>query len=338
VLVFDLPQRGTSISPVLYYAPLPFLVWTAVRFGVIGTASALWLMTVSTIWGAVHGLGPFVGEAPHAIALEMQLFLTAAAVTVLLLAVSHEERLRMERESLEQRKQLTHLSRVAVLGALSGGIAHELNQPLTAILSNAQAAQHYIANKTDEPALLSEILQDIIIADKRAGDVINGLRALFKRADTQLESVDLNPLVREVVTFVQGDFTTRGIQLQLRLAERLPEVRGDRIQLQQVLLNLMVNAAEAMKACAPEQRILTVQTLATSARVHVNVVDRGPGFSVTPDQLFQAFYTTKAQGLGLGLSISKSIVTAHGGRLGATTRRGGGAAFLVTLPALARRA
>ena len=337
VLVFDLPQRGSSVSPVLYYAPLPFLVWTAVRFGVTGTASALWLMTVSTIWGAVHGLGPFVGEEPRAIALEMQLFLIAAAVTVLLLAVSYEERLRMERESLEQRKQLTHLSRVAVLGALSGGIAHELNQPLTAILSNAQAAQHFIANKTVEPALLSEILQDIIVADKRAGDVINGLRALFKRGEVLLESVDLNPLVREVVTFVQGDFTTRGIQLQLRLAERLPEVRGDRIQLQQLLLNLMMNAAEAMKACAPEERILTVQTLATAGRVHVNVVDRGPGFKVPPETLFQAFYTTKAQGLGLGLSISKSIVAAHGGRLGATTRRGGGAAFLVTLPALARQ-
>ncbi|HEX9395102.1 MAG TPA: ATP-binding protein, partial [Burkholderiales bacterium] len=188
-----------------------------------------------------------------------------------------------------------------------------------------------------EPALLSEILQDIIVADKRAGDVINGLRALFKRGEVLLESVDLNPLVREVVTFVQGDFTTRGIQLQLRLAERLPEVRGDRIQLQQLLLNLMMNAAEAMKACAPEERILTVQTLATAGRVHVNVVDRGPGFKVPPETLFQAFYTTKAQGLGLGLSISKSIVAAHGGRLGATTRRGGGAAFLVTLPALARQ-
>jgi C4-dicarboxylate-specific signal transduction histidine kinase len=255
-------------------------------------------------------------------------------VPLLLLAVALAERARIERES---RSQLTHLSRVAMLGELSGGIAHQLNQPLTAILSNAQAAQHFLANKNVDPVMLGEILQDIIAADKRAGDVIDGLRALFKRGETHFETLDPNRLVREVLALAQGDLATRGIEVSMRLQPNLPEVRADRVQLEQVLLNLVVNAAEAMRACPPKDRLLIVHTLATAGRVHVNVIDCGPGFKVAPEQLFEAFYTTKPQGLGLGLSISKSIVTAHGGRLRATTRRGGGAAFLVTLPAEPKR-
>ena len=331
LLVFDLPHRAAHTPPVVFYAPLPFLLWAALRFGPLGAATALPVMTVATIWGAVHGLGPFTGDTPQETVLEMQLFLIAVSVQLLLLAVALDERLRVERES---RLQLTHLSRVAMLGELSGGIAHELNQPLTAIMSNAQAAQHYLARKDTEPAILAEILHDIIVADQRAGDVIQRLRAMFKRGETRHEALDVNRLVRDIMSLAHGDLATRGVEVVLRLALRLPEVRGDRVQLEQVLLNLVVNAAEAMMACAPKDRLLTVQTLATKGRVHINVVDRGPGFLVPPDLLFEAFYTTKSQGLGLGLSISKSIISAHDGRLRATTRRGGGAAFLITLPSL----
>jgi len=336
VLVFDLPHREAHASPAIYYAPLPFLLWAA-AVGPAASASALALMTIATIWGAVHGLGPFAGRTPQDTAREMQLFLTAATVPLLLLSVALAERSRVEREAREQRRQLTHLSRVAMLGELSGGIAHQLNQPLTAILSNAQAAQHYLANKNADPALLAEILADIVAADKRAGDVIEGLRALFKRGEAHFETLDPNRLVREVLALAQGDLATRGIEVSTRLQPNLPEVRADRVQLEQVLLNLVVNAAEAMRTCPPKDRLLIVQSLATAGRIHVNVIDRGPGFKVSPDQLFEAFYTTKPQGLGLGLSISKSIVSAHGGRLRATTRRGGGAAFLVTLPALPKQ-
>lgn len=335
VLVFDLPHREAHTSPAIYYAPLPFLLWAA-ALGPAASASALALMTIATIWGAVHGLGPFAGRTPQDTAREMQLFLTAANVPMLLLSVALAERSRVEGEAREQRRQLTHLSRVAMLGELSGGIAHQLNQPLTAILSNAQAAQHFLANKNADPAMLAEILADIVAADKRAGDVIEGLRALFKRGETHFETLDPNRLVREVMALAQGDLATRGIEVSARLQPNLPEVRADRVQIEQVLLNLVVNAAEAMRACTPKDRLLIVQSMATAGRIHINVIDRGPGFKVSPDQLFEAFYTTKPQGLGLGLSISKSIVTAHGGRLRATTRRGGGAAFLVTLPALPR--
>ena len=142
LLAFDLPLFGATLAPALWYAPLPFLLWAAVRFGVIGTTNALALLVVATIWGAVRGLGPFTGGTPQDTARDLQLFLIAASVPLLLLAVALEERLRAERETHEQRLQLTHLSRVAMLGEMSGGLAHELNQPLTAILSNAQAAQH----------------------------------------------------------------------------------------------------------------------------------------------------------------------------------------------------
>ena len=329
IYVFDVPHP--NVSPALYYLPLPFLLWAAVRFGPTGIATALPLMTVATIWGAVHGLGPFAGRPPFETAREMQIFLVAVSVPLLLLAIALDDRERLERES---RAQLTHLSRVATLGELSGGIAHELNQPLTAILSNAQAARSFLANKTADPELLAEILEDIIVADQRAGHVIDRLRAMFKRGETHFEPLGMNTLVREVATLAHGDLTTRGVQLDLQLAEGLPRVKGDRVQLEQVLLNLVMNASEAMAGCPQRERIVAVRTLATGRKVHVNVIDRGSGFDVPPSKLFEAFYTTKPNGLGLGLSISKSIVGAHGGQLWATTLRGGGASLLVTLPAL----
>ena len=244
---------------------------------------------------------------------------------------------RIEAEARRLREELAHVARVSTLSELSGALAHELNQPLTAILSNAQAAQRLLANKAADPEMLSEILADIVAADKRAGEVIDGLRGLFKRGATQIETLDANRLVQEVMSLAQGDLATRGIAASLQLQPRLPEIRGDRVQLEQVLLNLVVNAIEAMAGCAPKDRQLLVRTAATQGRVHINVVDRGPGFDVPPARLFEKFYTTKAKGLGLGLSISRSIITAHHGVLRATARRSGGAAFLVTLPALPAR-
>jgi signal transduction histidine kinase len=320
-------------SPALFYAPLPFLLWAAVRLGPVGTATSLAMMVVVTIWGAVHGLGPFMGESPQDTARDMQLFLIAVSVPLLLLSVVLDERTRTEREAREQRLQLTHLSRVAMLGEMSGGLAHELNQPLTAILSNAQAAQQFIANKTIDDAELQDILRDIIAADERAGAVIQRLRALFKRGETQVQRLDANELVKEVLSLAHGDLATRSIGAELELAPGLPAVRGDRIQLQQVMLNLIMNASEAMAASEPAGRQLLIRTAPTRSYVHLSFSDRGPGFP--PEQherLFEPFYTTKAQGLGLGLSISRSIVAAHGGRLWGRSTEGRGATFFISLP------
>ena len=263
----------------------------------------------------------------------MQLFLIAVSVPLLLLAVVLEERARAAREAHEQRLQLAHLSRVAMLGEMSGGLAHELNQPLTAILSNAQAAQHFIANnKTIDPEELSDILRDIIAADLRAGEVIRRLRALFKRGDTHMQRLDANEVVREVFALAHGDLATRGVETAVRLSIELPVIEGDRIQLQQVMLNLILNAAEAMAATESGQRRLTVRTTATPKHVYLTFADSGPGFAAErKEKLFEPFYTTKPQGLGLGLSISRSIVQAHKGRLLCRSMLGRGAAFSIVL-------
>jgi C4-dicarboxylate-specific signal transduction histidine kinase len=333
LLVFDM-QFSAHGTPALFYAPLPFLLWAAVRFGPAGTASALAAMTVLTIWGAVNGLGPFTGGTPQETARDMQFFLIAVAVPLLLLAVALQERSAAEREAHEQRLQLTHLSRVAMLGEMSGGLAHELNQPLTAILSNAQAAQHFIANKTIDPEELSEILRDIIAADQRAGEVIRRLRALFKRGETRFERLDANELVGEVLSLAQGDLATRGIAVESELAAGLPGIEGDRVQLQQVMLNLIMNASEAMAADAGGARVLTIRSMpGPDGLVQTSFIDHGPGFAPELyEKLFQPFYTTKPQGLGLGLSISRSIIRAHNGRLWGTSVPGRGASFHIALP------
>ena len=338
LVVFDLPQFSNHTAPALFYAPLPFLVWAALRFGPAGTASAIAVMVVATIFGTVNGLGPFAGSTPQETAREMQLFLSAVAVPMLLLAVVLHDRARVELDAREQRLQLTHLSRVAMLGELSGGIAHELNQPLTAILSNAQAAQHLIANKSADPEILVEILRDIIAADQRAGEVIRRLRTLFKRGETQFQPLDANELVHEVLSIVHGDLVTRSVEVVPELAAALPKVQGDRVELEQVMLNLVMNACDAMAGLPPEQRRIRVRTRAVDVEggaVQVSFGDCGPGF--TPEQyakLFEPFYTTKPRGLGLGLSISRAIIRAHHGRLWGSSTPGAGAAFHFVLPAL----
>jgi signal transduction histidine kinase len=334
LVAFDLPVFDANSAPALFYAPLPFLLWAAVRLGPTGTASALAVMVVVTIWGAVHGLGPFAGGAPQDTARDLQFFLISVSVPLLLLAVVLDESLRAAGDAREQRQQLTHLSRVAMLGELSGGIAHELNQPLTAILANAQAAQHFLAAKTMSQEEMGEILRDIIAADQRASEVIRRLRALFKKGETQFQSLDVNELVREVLSIAHGDLVTRGIEVVTELAPAPPAIEGDRVQLEQVMLNLVVNACEAMSAGSPVGRRLTVRTQALEGGMQVSFADRGAGFHAGEhEKMFTPFYTTKTQGLGLGLSISRSIIDAHRGRLWGTANPGYGATFFILLPA-----
>jgi C4-dicarboxylate-specific signal transduction histidine kinase len=240
---------------------------------------------------------------------------------------------RAEREAKEQGKQLTHLTRVALLGQLSGALAHELNQPLTAILSNAQAAQHFLAADRIDPQELREILGDIVAEDQRASEVIRRLRTLFKQGETQLQPLDANDLVREALALAHGDLITRNIDVATDLAPDLPLVKGDRVQMNQVLLNLLLNASEAMSLNESGERGLTIKTALTGEGVQVSVTDRGPGIPEDrQSRLFEPFFTTKPQGLGLGLSISRAIVTAHGGRLWSTNNPDCGATFHLALP------
>jgi two-component system, LuxR family, sensor kinase FixL len=253
--------------------------------------------------------------------------------------VDISERKRTEAELLQQRQQLSHLTRVAILGELSGAIAHELNQPLTSILSNAQAAQQLLARAQIDVQEIRETLQDIISEDKRAGEVIRRLRALLTQGETQFQGLEVQELVRDVLIVAHGDLVRRNVVLQTKLEEPLPPVLGNRVELQQVLLNLVLNACEAMSANAPAERQIQIEAIydVTEGVVRVCVSDHGRG--LLPGQLermFDPFFTTKVNGLGLGLAISRSIIVAHRGRLWATNSAAGGAAFHFTIPVLQR--
>ena len=244
------------------------------------------------------------------------------------------ERQRAQREAQEQRQLLTHLGRVAVLGELSGALAHELSQPLTAILSNAQAARRMLMRPPVDLREIDEILEDIASADRRAGEVIRRLRAMFKRGESNWQLLDLNEITRDVLDFARSDLLTRHVQVTTTLAADLPNVRGDSVQVQQVLLNLIVNGCEAMIDNEPHDRMLSIETsVVDHETVGISVLDNGSGIRADIlDQLFEPFVTTKRQGLGLGLTICRSIATAHGGQLWAGNNQDRGSAFRLLLP------
>jgi two-component system sensor kinase FixL len=239
----------------------------------------------------------------------------------------------IEREAQQQRLELMHLSRVAMLGELSGALAHELNQPLTAILSNAQAAQRLLARDRIDAQDLPEILGDIVAEGRRASEVICRLRALFKKSGTQFQALDINDLVVEVLMLAHGNLTTREINVVTELSAHPVVTHGDRIQLQQVLLNVVVNACEAMEASGSARELTIKTTPSGDGLVQIIVVDSGPGIPAeSMEKLFEPFFTTKPHGLGLGLSISRSIIEAHDGKLLVRNNPDRGATFRILLP------
>jgi PAS domain S-box-containing protein len=243
-------------------------------------------------------------------------------------------RRQMERDVARQRYELSHLSRVNMLGELSGSLAHELNQPLTAILSNAQAAQRFRSHDDVDLNEVRAILGDIVSEDKRAGEVIRRLRLLLKKGEVQSQPMDVNEAVQDVMKLVHSDLLNHGIAAYTELAAGLPAVTADRVQIQQVLVNLVMNACDAMGASDREHRNLLVSTARDNGDVLIRVTDEGSGIS--PDRLdviFEPFVTTKEHGMGLGLSVCRTIVAAHAGRLWATNNAGCGACFCVSLPA-----
>jgi C4-dicarboxylate-specific signal transduction histidine kinase len=240
------------------------------------------------------------------------------------------ERKQQELHMREQREQLWHLSRVAMLGDLSGALAHELSQPMTAILANAQVARGRLPEGSVAEA--REIIEDIVSETKRAADVIRQLRALFSRGASAATSVDINECVRGVLSLGHSHLISRDIALEVQLASALPTVRADRVQLQQVLLNLVFNACEAMSD-SPEERYLRITTrLTEEGDVSIDVYDRGVGIG-NVEKIFEPYFTTKNHGLGLGLAICHTIVSAHGGRLWATNNLDRGATMHIVLPA-----
>jgi PAS domain S-box-containing protein len=244
------------------------------------------------------------------------------------------ERKQTEMELREQREELAHVARISTMGELAASLAHELNQPLTAILSNAQAALRFLSSKPADIEEVREILQDIVKDNSRASEVIRRMRSLVKKEAIEFAPVDMPSLVRDVAALVHSDAILLNVKLLVETTDGLPAVHGDKVQLQQVVLNLLLNAFDAMKECPPTERQVKLSVERNDAGlIQTAVSDRGPGLSHDKlDKIFQPFYTTKGEGLGMGLSICRSIIEAHGGRLWAENNRDRGATFYFTLP------
>lgn len=457
--VFQETEAAWSTTPALLYVPLPLLLWAALRLGPLAVSLGLLMITGFAVWGAIHGLGPFVAGSAEENALAVQLFLIVIGVPNLLLVAGLEERRRTrdalqasetrfatvfrsspdpmvvlspvdgvirdvnrrwesmfghareevvgrtsldlamyvvpgdrarffdtlkhaghvrdfevemfdrngrvhvvsmtaeivdiggepalitlsrdltdqrraEREAEEQRRQLAHLNRAAMLGELSGALAHELNQPLGAILCNVFAAENLVAKEPLDARTMNNILHDIATDSRRAADVIRHLRAMLQGAAVEPQVVPAAELVGAVLHLSRADLRERGVHLATHVPAGLPDVTGDPIQLQQVLLNLVINACDAMGRCPPDRRNLAIEADAgADGSLQLAVIDEGEGIPESElDRVFEPFRTTKTQGLGLGLTICRSIVAAHGGRIWATRNAGPGVTFRVTLP------
>jgi C4-dicarboxylate-specific signal transduction histidine kinase len=237
-------------------------------------------------------------------------------------------------EARRNRDEIAHLNRVAAMGELSASLAHELNQPLAAILSNAQAASRFLSAQTPNLAEVRECLTDIAADDKRAGEVIARLRALLKKEDSRASLVDVNGAVSDSIRLVGNDALLRQASVRFEPHPALPPVLGDRVQLCQVVLNLIVNGLDAAAEQASGERWVLVRTCATDGgRVELTVEDSGKGIAASDlARAFEPFFSTKQEGLGMGLSISRSIVRAHGGQIWAENSAGGGAIFRFWLP------
>jgi PAS domain S-box-containing protein len=464
MFVFDTTPAGPNTSPALLYAPIPLLIWAALRFGLGGISVSMLFMTCEAIWGTMHGHGPFLDQTPAENALALQLFVLVTATPLMLLAVVIDEerrskdalresanlmglaaeaahlamwvwdvsgtdarmtergrsqfglmsdehldfaatldrvhpedrarraaaithalqtrgayeveyrvqhadnvvrwihgrgryvgsddgtgpklfgvsmdvttRKQAEASAAQQRAELEHVARVATLGELTATLTHELQQPLAAIRTNAEV----VGRLLDAPAPnLHEVrgtLADIREVTERAGDVIDGLRAMLKRDNTAatFTDVDMNDVIRIIERITHGDANHHEVTVHLELSSDVRPVKGDRVQLQQVMLNLMLNAFSAMSGSGltGARRMVVRTTAPDESTVRVDVQDNGTGIAVERlESIFDPFITSKPEGLGMGLSICRAIIERHAGQISATNNPDRGATFSIRLP------
>ena len=456
-LIFN--RLPLETGPALLYAPLPILLWAAIRYRLRGATSANAIVALVAIWGVAHGHGPFAEESELESALYVQLFLSFMALPLLFLAALTEERRETEqtlrereerislasetarlglwtidfergeswmndkgrelfgfapdeplsrevflscvhpddRERVDQvigrarsqsqsfemeyrllrpdgevrwlmsrgrylrnergetsellgvaidltdqvkanlelrsrQEELARLSRVAVMGELTASLAHELNQPLTAIASNAAAGKRFLAGGPVDPEIFQELLADIFTDARRAGAVIHGIRHFVRKDQERRCALSLNQVVSEVLQLLHSDLIGRATRIETELAPDLPLIQADPVHMQQVLINLIVNSVEAMGDFPPDRRRIEITTRASNGSVHLAVRDFGIGLPLEdPDKIFTHFFTTKPDGMGMGLAIARSIIEAHGGELEAQNLSDG-ACLCLSLP------
>jgi PAS domain S-box-containing protein len=457
--VFDDVRTGPDTSPGLLYAPIPLLIWAALRFGLGGTSLAILVITFQAIGGTMHGHGPFLMQSPQENARALQLFLLVTAMPLLFLAVVIEEERRtqsalresevrfrnvadtapvliwmsgpdkrctffnkgwldftgrtMEQECGEgwtegvhpedvahcldlygkafdarepfameyrlrrndgdyrwildvgtsrfeasvflgyigsclditerrqaeldhqvQSTELARVGRVALMGELAASLAHEVNNPLGAMVANASAGQRLLARDALGPEELRELLADIVADGHRAREVIQGIRNMVRKRETSHSLIRPNEIMQDLVRIVRADALARKVSLVTEIDENIGPVMGDRVQLLQVLLNLTMNAFEALSVVRADLRRVDISAGgAADGKICLSVLDCGPGFpSGISEQLFEPFFSTKSEGTGMGLAIARSIIEAHGGTLTGENCESGGARFTVCLP------
>ena len=259
------------------------------------------------------------------------ILIQAGLITILL--QEHRRRQRAEVQARQRMAELAHVNRFSTAGELTASIAHEINQPLGSILTNAETADAILESPNPDIAELRDIVKDILQDDRRASEVIRRMRSLLKKAPFELKNLDLNDLVRDTVEFLSSLAVGRKVEMVSVITPDALPILGDRIQLQQVILNLVVNGIDAMRDTRSEERIIGIRTSRVENFAELSVSDRGPG--IPEDNLkevFEPFFTSKAEGMGMGLSIARTIVEAHQGRISAENRHDGGAIFLIRLP------
>jgi C4-dicarboxylate-specific signal transduction histidine kinase len=301
------------------------------------------VVTFEAIWGAMHGRGPFLQQSPAENALALQMFLIVTGTPLMFLSVlledekrSHQALREAQEEAHRHREQINLLGRVSLLGEMTASLAHELNQPLSAIITNANAGMRSIDKGKEDPGMLREILADVETDGRRANDIIRNVRNTIKKSHPTRHQINLNELVTKVTHLVRPDSVAHSCEVETSLAKDLPLIEVDPVQIQQVLVNLVSNALDAMRWTPPDRRKVEISTAGNGDNeVRLSVRDYGTGLRAeVHERLFDRFFTTKEQGLGMGLAIVRSIVESHGGKIDAENVPDGGARFHFTLPVI----
>lgn len=324
IFIFDTVTDLEIAGAVLYVAVVLISIAFCRRRGVVLIAIACSILTLLSF-----ALTPTGSWQPGLVNGLLSL-IAIAATTYLALKIESADV-----AAHEARAQLTHMARVMTLGELTASIAHEVNQPLAAVVTSGNACQRWLASQPPNIERASQALDRIVSNANRASEIIGRVRNLVKKAPSQLGLLSINEVAEEVIALMQNEAEQKSIVLYTRLAAGLPAVSGDRIQLQQVLLNLMMNAIEAVNACIEGPREIVVSsTWEQTNGVVLAVSDTGKGLAAgMGDEIFDAFQTTKPDGMGMGLAVSRSIAEAHGGRLWVTPNAPRGAIFHLALPA-----